>query len=116
MRLFRKLPGQRAAAGLERRLWRLLPGAFLASTLGPLAIVLGSRALLSKGTDAEIAKSIATIEIFAIAAAITLVTAIFTVGVGCLIVMIMKGPAYVADAYELEDADRPSTGDSRKSD
>jgi len=28
--------------------------------------------------------------------------------IGCVIVMLMKGPAYVADAYELNDSDRPT--------
>jgi hypothetical protein len=34
-------------------------------------------------------------------------TIVFTVVLGCLIVMIAKGPAYVADAYPLPDADAP---------
>jgi hypothetical protein len=35
-------------------------------------------------------------------------TAVFTVGLACAIVWIAKGPAYVADAYELIDSDRPA--------
>jgi hypothetical protein len=30
------------------------------------------------------------------------------VGIGCVIVMLMKGPAYVADPYALPDSDRPA--------
>jgi hypothetical protein len=29
------------------------------------------------------------------------------VAIGCVIVMLMKGPAYVADAYELPHRDQP---------
>ena len=38
---------------------------------------------------------------------IVLATAIFTVAIGCVIVVIMKGPAYVADGYPLSDRDSP---------
>ena len=109
MRLLTKIRNQRAAPGIERQIWRLLPAAFLASVLGPVAVSAAAR-LLADGTPTEMAKSIATADIFAIAAATTLLTAVFTVGVGCIIVMIMKGPAYVADGYELRDADRPDGG------
>ena len=40
-------------------------------------------------------------------AAITAWTAVFTIAIGCTIVMLMKGPAYVADRYPLSDADEP---------
>jgi hypothetical protein len=30
------------------------------------------------------------------------------VGLSAFIVMVMKGPAYVADAYPLSDADKPA--------
>ena len=32
---------------------------------------------------------------------------VLAVAIGCVIVMLMKGPAYVADAYELPHSDRP---------
>ena len=32
---------------------------------------------------------------------------VLTLAIGC-IVMLMKGPAYVADAYHLNDSDRPA--------
>jgi len=35
-------------------------------------------------------------------------TLVLTLAIGCAIVMLMKGPAYVADPYELNDSDRPS--------
>jgi hypothetical protein len=30
-------------------------------------------------------------------------TLVLTVAIGCVIVMLMKGPAYVADAYPMQD-------------
>jgi hypothetical protein len=33
---------------------------------------------------------------------------VFTAALFCLIVLIAKGPAYVADAYPLIDSDRPA--------
>ena len=35
-------------------------------------------------------------------------TVVLTLAIGCIIVMLMKGPAYVADAYHLNDSDRPA--------
>ena len=31
---------------------------------------------------------------------------VLTVGIGCIVVMVMKGPAYVADAYPMEEPPR----------
>jgi hypothetical protein len=33
------------------------------------------------------------------------------VTIGCLIVILMKGPAYIADSYDLNDADKPDDED-----
>jgi hypothetical protein len=37
-------------------------------------------------------------------------TAVFTVAIGCVVVMLMKGPGYVADGMELSHSDRPRPG------
>jgi hypothetical protein len=34
-------------------------------------------------------------------------TAVFTVAIGCVVVMLMKGPGYVADGMELSHRDKP---------
>ena len=36
--------------------------------------------------------------------------ALLTVAMACMIVMVMKGPAYVADAYPLSHSDQPRVG------
>ena len=52
-------------------------------------------------------KYLTGVGIYAVATVLTAWTAAFTVAIGCLIVMIMKGPAYVADRYPLSDAEQP---------
>jgi hypothetical protein len=49
-----------------------------------------------------------TAKIVSFAIALTAVTAIFTVAIGCVIVWVMKGPAYVADPYPLQDSEEPA--------
>jgi hypothetical protein len=39
-------------------------------------------------------------------------TVVLTVGIGAFIVMVMKGPAYVADAYPLVESDHPLPADA----
>ena len=56
---------------------------------------------------ADAVKLVNRVEIAAIAVAITGLTAVFTVAIGAVIVFIMKGPGYVADAYEVNDAAAP---------
>lgn len=105
---FRKLHENRAPPGLERVIWRKLPMALLGSVFVPLALSVAMRAMPPASTAAEIAKATKLVDYFALGLAMTLLTAVFTVAIGCVIVMIMKGPAYVADPYELNDADRPT--------
>lgn len=45
------------------------------------------------------------INIFTIASLVIYSLAIATIGIGAFIVKMMKGPAYVADAYYLDDLD-----------
>lgn len=83
----------------------------------PLVTFVGSLALLAltvivrlwpaqPGVDA--ARHIRSVDIFAIATEITFLVAIFTVAIGCVVVHIMKGPAYVADSLPVSHADRPA--------
>lgn len=47
------------------------------------------------------------IDFFSIAIFISVLPIFLTVIIACIIVVLMKGPAYVADAYKLDDADKP---------
>ena len=49
-----------------------------------------------------------TVDIYVLGLLVLFWTAVFTVAIGAFVVMVMKGPAYVADAYPLSDADRPA--------
>jgi hypothetical protein len=109
MNLFTKLHARRVPPGLEWQILRRLPHITLAGSLIPVALAVLVRALPPK-PGVDIAKHIKTVDIFAIATAITFFTAVLTIAIGCIVVYIMKGPAYVADAYPLQHSDRPATG------
>jgi hypothetical protein len=107
MSALKKLPGfQRAPAGLEWSVLRRLPMITLAGTLLPFvgALVAG----LFLGGDLATAKLAATIQIALASVLVLHWTVAFTVALLCVIVLIAKGPAYVADAYPLIDSDRPT--------
>ena len=106
MDLFRRLHDRCEPPGLELTILRQLPKALLVSTLLPLALSLLVR-LLPAPAGIDIAKRIMSVDIFSVAAAITLWTAVFTVAIGCIVVFVLKGPAYVADAYPIDDSPHP---------
>ena len=103
MNWFQKLHDHTYPPGLERRIWRKLPMALFGSVAVPAGLAIGTRLSPPDGSAWEIARTTTTVDIFAIAFLLTAVTAVLTVGIGCIVVMIMKGPAYVADG------DRPGT-------
>lgn len=95
----RKLEGfQPSPAGMERQLLRKLPGILLAGTLIPCAFALFAPLLFPEATG----------QLQALAG-LVLANALLVLGtaIGCLIVVVMKGYAWVADAYPLPDSDRP---------
>jgi hypothetical protein len=47
----------------------------------------------------------------AIGAGILLWTLVVTVAIGCVVVMVMKGPVQTADSYPVPDRDRPPPRD-----
>ena len=112
---FRKLHTRRSPPGLERVIWRRLPLAFAASLLVPIGLSVGTRLFPPDGPEFVVSRTTTTVDIFAFATGLTAVTAVVTVAIGCIVVMIMKGPAYVADGYALDAADKPAaTGDRQR--
>lgn len=109
MNAFTKLHGRRVPPGLEWQILRRLPQITLAGSLIPVALAVLVR-ILPAEPGVDVAKHIKSVDIFAIATAITFFTAVLTIAIGCIVVFIMKGPAYVADAYPLQHSDRPATG------
>ena len=106
--LLRKLPNSiREVPGMEWVILKKLPITLLAGTLIPLVISLSNRLFPHEGTAIQIVKIVKIVDILSIAIVITVWTAVFTVAIGCFVVVVMKGPGYVADAYELVDSERP---------
>ena len=104
---FEKLHERRTPPGLETRLLRRLPLIVLLGSLVPLALSVIVR-LLPPQPGVDAAKHIKTVDIFAIASELTFLTAMLTVAIGCIVVHVMKGPAYVWDAYPVEHSDKPA--------
>jgi hypothetical protein len=114
MKLLQILPGSRREPhGLEWRILKRLPLALVASTVVPLLMVLFSTWFGPEADPVTAAKQLSSVKIMAVALAVTGWTAVFTVAIGCAVVWIMKGPAYVADRYDLEDADAPRVRSDR---
>lgn len=103
----KKLHNQHHPAGLEWVILKMLPKILLGGIFIPLFMSALIRLYPTASTAAEIAKHQISIDILSISLFVTVLTAVFTVAIGCIVVVLMKGPAYVADAYELDDADRP---------
>lgn len=104
---FNKLEGfPPTPAGEERRVLRLLPRILMIGSL-----LLGFPALAVRLLDtfggAASATLVTTVDIYSISLLVLHWTVVFTVAIAAFIVMVMKGPAYVADAYPLDDADAP---------
>ena len=91
MNWLRKLPGhRRAPPGLEWRVLRLLPSIWLAAD-----------------SAAALAREIQRFDFMMLGLAAFIWTLVILLTIGCLIVWLMKGPAYVADGYEVPHSDRP---------
>jgi hypothetical protein len=86
---------------------RKLPLALLLGTFLPIAISITNRVFPPASSPAEIEKYVTMVDILSIAFVLTIWSAAMTVAIGCFLVVVMKGPAYVADAYELVDSSHP---------
>jgi len=84
-----------------------MPSVWLAGTILPALMALAARWFLSGGTAAELARHIQMFDYMMIGLAIFVWTLVLTVTIGCVIVWLMKGPAYVADGFEVSHSDRP---------
>jgi hypothetical protein len=108
MKYLNKLPGsRREPPGLEWALLRRLPMTLMAGTLIPALVAFGSHLWPPEGPAVEVYKHLKMIDFVAIASVVTLWTAVLTIAIGCCVVVLMKGPGYVADRYDLSDAEQP---------
>lgn len=107
-RWLQQLPGfQRSASGLEWVLWRRLPRILGWGTALPVLLAVGAHLSAPSEPGGELARELLLFD-YVIAGVVVLHwTLVLTLAIGCAIVMVMKGPAYVADAYHLPDSDTP---------
>ena len=106
MNWLRKIEGRQTPPGAEMCILRKLPRITLVGTLRVLAMPLLFR-ILPPDPAADVDKQVRSVDIFAIAAEISFIKLVFTVAIGCVVVHIMKGPAYAADSMPVEHSDRP---------
>lgn len=106
-----KLHNHRHPAGLEWVILKKIPKVLLAGIFIPLFMAILARLFPIAGTLAEIEKHQIGVDILSMSLFFMVASAAFTLTIGCVIVVLMKGPAYVADAYKLDDADKPKPVD-----
>ena len=102
-----KLPNTvRSPSGLEWTLWRKLPLILLVGTAVPLAAAVALHLFTDQGNSAD-ARWLQTMDYVVAGVVICHWTAVFTTAIGCVVVMLMKGPGYVADGMEVSHSDLP---------
>lgn len=104
----RKWPGfQRSPSGLEWVLWRRLPFILLVGVSVPSAVALTAWLLGLGEVDAATQRDLTQWVYMMVGLIILHLTLVLTLAIGCVIVMLMKGPAYVADPYFLDGTQEP---------
>lgn len=97
----------RSASGLEWVLWRRLPLITLVGTALPLSLLVVLHLGSGGSEDAAHLRWLQIADYVAWGVVVFHWTMVLTVAVGCVVVMVMKGPGYVADAYAVSHSDRP---------
>ena len=117
MNAFNRLPGfVPTPAGRERDVLRLLPRVLVFGTLLLALPSFAARIFLGEGDAVEASTRLQMVDILALGIVLLHWTAVLTVAIAAFIVMVMKGPAYVADAYPLEDSETPDSPDGPPAD
>ena len=101
-----RLPGfKRGAPGLEWSIWKRLPAVLAWGTAVPLAVAaavwFAAPVLPAGAEDRQVLLTLYRI----IGLVVLHWTLVLTVAIGCAIVILMKGPAFVADPYPLPERD-----------
>ena len=101
-------PAARSAPpGFERTLLRRLPAVALFGSLVAAIPPLFTRLLAWTGIDPDATARTLAADVFGLSLLLLLWATILTLATGAVILTVMKGPAYFADSYPLDDADRP---------
>ena len=109
MQWLNKLPDSvRSATGWEWVLWRKLPLIFAAGTALPGVLLLLLHWLAADGALIS-AHHLQIVDYVVLGVVLFHWAAVVTLAIGCLLVMLMKGPGYVADGFAVSHRDRPRT-------
>jgi ABC-type Fe3+ transport system permease subunit len=107
MRWLTKIPGSiRSASGLEWALWRKLPAIWAVGTALPL-LALGIYHWLADASTPSAQRALQLADYVVTGIVVFHWTAVLTIAIGCVVVMLMKGPAYVADGLAVSHSDQP---------
>lgn len=110
MNWLQKLPGfTRSAPGLEWALWKKLPWIGLIGTALPLALVALAYWVTPENPSPAAQRELAQWLYIAIGVVMLHWALLLTAAIGCVIVMLMKGPAFVADGFEVQHTDSPGS-------
>ena len=103
-----KLPGfQTTPHGFEWVLLRLMPKVWAVGTLLPAVMAFAVRFFITGRDAAELERHVQLFDFAMIGLVIFIWTLVLTVTIGCVVVWLMKGPAYVADGFEVSHSDNP---------
>jgi len=97
----------RTPSGMEWVIWKKLPGFLVVGVALPLLLLaydhwwVGTPA--NGATDPDVLRQ----EFVALGVILVYWTLLLTVAIGCVVVMLMKGPHYTADAYPVPHKDKP---------
>ena len=75
----------------------MLPNVLLAGTVLPASLAGLARFFYSRGPALDLERHIQTFDFAMVGLVILVWTVVFPIAIGCVIVWLMKGPAYVAD-------------------
>lgn len=111
---FRRLPGsRREPAGAERLVLRRLPKILLIGSLLLVSPAVIARLIHVLAPELGTEIHLMTIDIYVVSLVILHWTVVLTVAIAAFIIVVMKGPAYVADAYPLDEAETLDTSTTR---
>ncbi len=109
MKLLNKLPGFPASdPGMERPVLRAMPRVLVYGLVLFALPSLVVRLVAWPATEQEIERLTTTVDIYALALLMVHLNVVVFIATYAVIIMVMKGPGYIADAYPLEDADAPA--------
>jgi uncharacterized BrkB/YihY/UPF0761 family membrane protein len=95
-----RLPGfQRSPPGLEWTLWKRLPLILLIGTVVPLGLALALWWAAPGQLSGAAERELLLLTYRLIGLVVLHWTLVLTLAIGCAIVLLMNGPAFVADAY-----------------